>query len=319
MASTARLRRMDDFILNPIMSADALIEASDRALAKSQSLMPVGNKGKQPMSALHESFDFMPVYTSDEEEASPVDDDSASEYSLCSEISIAEVFEVQHLKCAQLVILQNPGKPRMVEMSKPASVTPVTTQPPVSALTINIPKRKASLRMPLNTRMSQDSTDSSTSRNESLSSATPDSPASTAPSSLYDELDEETIPARKHKRMSHVDLMHAVRDLPQPPITPLSPRPAPLSRKSSANDSSIKSIRRKRNFSSGFPLKFGRRDHSEDTMDSVLDRVARAEGSLTLQRHGAQHKRYSGGRPKLVARAANERAPIIVLPPFPGE
>ncbi|KAM3417423.1 hypothetical protein BST61_g5669 [Cercospora zeina] len=322
MAHIGRLRRMDDFILNPIMSADAHIHTSDLALAKSHSLMPVVNQGKQPMSEPHESFDFMPLYTSDEEGASPVDDDdTASEYSECSEISIAEVFEVQHVQCAQLVIMLNPGKPRMVEMSKPTPSPRASVCSPPSGMTINIPKRKASLRMPLSTRNSQDSTgSSSSSQNDSISSTAPESPASTAPSSLYDERDEDMIPERKHKRMSHVDLMQAVRDLPQTPITPPSPQPPSLSRRPSAKDQSINSVRRKRNFSSGFALRFGRRDPSRDTMESVRDRVERAEAGLTLQRQGAQHKRYSNGRPtKLVARAANERAPSIVLPPFPGE
>ncbi|CAK1366155.1 hypothetical protein CB0940_09417 [Cercospora beticola] len=318
MASAARIRRMDDFIINPTMSADAHIEASDMAWAKSQLVMPGNNKGKQPMSEPHESFDFWPTYTSDEEEASPVDDDSASEYSVCSEISVAEVFEVQHLRCAQLVLLQNAGKARMIEMSKAArSPRSSLSSRSSKAKSIDIPRPNLSLRMPLNTRTSQDSTGSS-SRNASLSSTTPESPLSTAPSSVYDEMEDEVIAKRKQNRVSHIDLMHAVRDLPQTPITPISPAPLPVARKLSTNAPSTKSVRRKRNFASGFASKFGRRDPSEDTMESVLDRVARAEGGLTLQRQGAQH-RYSGGRPKLVARAANERAPPIVLPPFPGE
>ncbi len=57
---------------------------------------------------------------------------------------------------------------------------------------------------------------------------------------------------------------------------------------------------------------FVRRESSAEDTESV-HQPEPANVALNV----TQPKRYSSGRPKLVARAANERAPPIVLPPCP--
>lgn len=174
--------------------------------------------------------------------------------------------------------------------------------------------------MPMSARSSQDSRTSS-SRNNSISSAAPNSPASTAPSSVYEDFEDE--PAMQHKRniSRHVDLMKAAAAMtPTSPVSPLLQRSSTFGSEvyPTARRGSTPSIRRKSKFSSGFALNkvktFVRRESVADDMENVKE-----PDPVTFTQQVPQPKRYSSGRPKLVARAANERAPPITLPPFPDE
>ncbi|KAI5365154.1 hypothetical protein Slin15195_G046910 [Septoria linicola] len=321
MAQTDSMRCMDDFLINPTISSEHEMQQSNVPSTKQHYM---NAKGKGKASLYNEmAFDFWPTYTSDEEATSPLDDDSASQYSVSSDFSVPEVLEASshnvepQCQRAQTVVIQSAGPARMVSMPK----TVVTTRQSLYVVatsehkrpSITIPQRKSSIAKPRSARTSQDTTNSS-SRNNSLSSAAPQSPVSTAPSSVYDDAEEENTTVQDKRVSRHIDLMQAARAIsPTSPVSPMLPRASTLS------SLPAPSIRRKSKFTYGFTLNrmgktFVRRESNIEDTESTKE-----PEPVNVTRNVTQPKRYSSGRPKLVARAANERAPTIVLPPFPDE
>ena len=343
MAQTESMRCMDDFLLNPtIVEQDS--QQFDMALARQDDITAPRHMGKgkavatnaEPTSftILDESIFQLdwPLYTSDEEVASPLDNDRTSQYSrttsFSSNFSMPELLEdmdgnvVEQCEEARKVTFQSAGKAKMVSTPKidpsrrSMCLPPMTTES--RRPSIVIPARRSSIGMPRSARSSQDSRTSS-SRNNSISSAAPNSPASTAPSSVYDDFEDE--PAMLHKKniSRHIDLMQAAAMTCTSPVSPMVERISTFDSEvyPTARRGSIASIRRKSKFSSGFALNkvktFVRRDSIQvDEMENVKE-----PDPVTFTQQVSQPKRYSSGRPKLVARAANERAPPITLPPFP--
>lgn len=333
-----------DFLLNPtILEQDS--HQFRFALAKQDCITASRKMGKGKAAAtkaepttftiLDESvFQFWPSYTSDEEVASPLDNHHGSQYSrttsFSSNFSMPELLEdmernlEEQCEEAQTVVIRSAGKAKMVSTPKIDPSRRSMCLPPIAVEdgrpSIVIPARRSSIGMPMSARSSQDSRTSS-SRNNSISSAAPNSPASTAPSSVYD--DSEDGPAMQHKSNNsrHIDLMQAAAMTSTSPVSPIPQRTSTFGSElyPSARRGSIPSLRRKTKFSSGFALNkvktFVRRESTQtDDKENVKE-----PDPVTFTQQVSQPKRYSSGRPKLVARAANERAPTITLPPFPDE
>jgi hypothetical protein len=351
-----------DFLLHPTVLEQGISVAKPDCLSTAaQGKAATTTMAPAAFGLIDESiFHFWPTYTSDEEAASPLnnnnnnddddDDDHSSQYSrtasFCSDMSMPDLLadlnasdDAPHCKEAQTVVIQSAGRAKMVCMPKIVDVSKRSLSPSSSSSSGPVTPVEATSRPaiilppPGSARSSQDSRTAS-SRNNSISSVVPLSPASTAPSSLYDDFDDPPLPppqlqlqrpALKHKRRisRHVDLMQAAlaisssRSVPSTPLSPTIPRSA-----SSFGDFPP-SIRRKSKFGSSFAFPrisktFALRRDTTTTVDD-LEIGRELEPPSAAQQHVAQPKRFSSGRPKLVARGANERASLLVLPPFPCE
>lgn len=331
------MRSMDDFLINPtILDHDSHqhlgMSLPNPDLMRTQQDMgkarPAATKSDSVTLPTIDESAFQPwlTYTSDEEVVSPMDADrtnqSSRNASFSSDYSMPELLEDEdahlekHCGQAQTVVIQLAGRAKMVSMPKiqvvdvPRRSMCVSTPMEGRRPSIVIPPRRRSIGMATRARWSQDSHTSSSSRH-SASSATSHSPTSTAPSSLFDDFEDE--PKTKHKRNSsrHVDLVQAARTFSETPASPMQPR------RSSTCSEYAPSIRKRSKFGSAFALHrigktFARRDSLiADGMESLK------EPEPIRTTHGVpQPKRYTSGRPKLIARGANERAPTITLPPF---
>lgn len=297
----------------------------------------VSSKSSPPVSDFSAETDCWHTYTSDEEAVSPVDNDDISMGSLDSDVSSlhswsqgdsqageqcsqAQCVEIQHVGVAKTV-----SRPRLIHiparrsMMQPISTHVSSPQRPSS------PQRASSVRLSRSARSSQESHSRSSCRN-SVTSVSPQSPASTAPSSMDDE-DVPQVTFRKTLCVSrHVDLMEAARRQ-MAPASPAAPAwtmtptlsgpalpPADATAQPKARD------RRKNRFSTNFALNrlgktFTRRD-SHDVRDE-LENVKEPEAVMVIPEVPPPHPSGRRTRTKLVARGADERAPPITLPPVP--
>lgn len=347
------MRSMDDFLIHPTILDHDSHQHLHMSLPTPDSMpappldmgkaRPAATKSESATLPTIDESAFQPwlTYTSDEEVVSPMDADrtgpSSRNASFSSDCSLPELLEDEdahlekHCGQAHTVVIQLAGRAKMVSMPKmvdiPRRSMCVSTAMEGRRPSIVIPPRRRSIGMATRARWSQDSqtsTSSSASSRHSASSATWHSPTSTAPSSLFDDFEDEPHTKHKSKRDSssrHVDLVQAARTFSERPASPASPA-APMMhprRASTCSEFAAPSIRKRSKLGSAFALHrigktFARRDSMiADGMESLKE----PEAVRATSTHGVpQPKRYSSGRPKLVARGASERAPTITLPPF---
>lgn len=346
------MRCIEDFIINPIVAVDEhsvpqqeMPQHTYFTKADWYSYPRPPKTAALVMKVSQDPTSSNNRYTSDEEAASPVDNDSSTmpsrNGSISSELSLPELLDdgcnIAEQQCsrAQAVKIKVAGKPRMVSMPKPADTYRRSTSIPVAA---EQQQKRSHSRMDSDgsrsARSSQDSR-SGHSTDDSMSDV-PGSPASTAPSSLYSEEQEAEVvkPEAKHQRRisRHIDLMEAARAIPcatspYQPSTPVMTRPATFDfptnpgRPTSIASKSSAIVRRKAKFATGLKgigRNFSRRDSNfsptHDGVSSSDFAGLTREVSYMSHRTSSHSSRPSG--PKMVARAANERAPTIQLPAF---
>ncbi|CAK3829420.1 Hypothetical predicted protein [Lecanosticta acicola] len=282
-------------------------------------------------------------YASDEEVASPIDDDmsirSGSSVSIGSIISLHDQPSdscnkiEQRCNHAQAVRIQTVGKPKVVELPKldlsyrrrpvrPATVYVHRSSRPVSA------KQRESSDDVGSSRSSHDSQD------DASNVSSPRSPASTAPSSISEEQSPEQppkLPKLQLKRNTtigrrHVDLLEAARSPTSVPSSPMFPRSVDQFRRQSTAlsdrwcaPSSPKSpaLRKMNKLSSVFDF---RTSKTSNPSSGDLESVKEPEPFYVAAQQTPQLRlppRRTSLQPKLIARGANEREPPITLPPFP--
>ncbi|KAF2172715.1 hypothetical protein M409DRAFT_16677 [Zasmidium cellare ATCC 36951] len=304
----------------------------------------IGAKGKSPAKPAASIVDLVnePVfwhgYTSDEEVASPVDDDDDDdddEFSLHSDESMDSIASSasfpeqlaetcgnvkQQCNRAQAVKIQAAGKARVVSLPKPIDIP--ARRSIMRPASPGSPSKRASIQLQSSTRNSEDS---QTTCNDSISSSSVNSPASTAPSSVDEPLEQR--PPIKHQQSfsRHVPLMEAARAFsPNSPTSgpnsPLFPQSAGLPKRHStalsdrsevASITTRSSVRRMTKLSSNFSLnKIGK---------NLVGRDSTYGGYIAPAQQHRVAARSTSLKPKMVARAANERAPPITLPPFPDD
>ncbi|KXT14081.1 hypothetical protein AC579_781 [Pseudocercospora musae] len=338
MADFTASRCMDDFFINPTIALDRLFTQPTMPGPKLRSSSIAGIEGevyrKAAASIIHlvnEPVSW-PGYASEEEAVSPIYNDSASLRSMpsfssvCSlPESLAEASAQSSQRCiqAKAIKIQTVGRPRVVSM--PKSPTRSAGRPYSSSSmhskqqSVSLPTRDSSLDFFQSARTSQES-QSRSRRHSSISSSTPRSPASTAPSSIDDD-SPLTINTSKKVFSRHIDLMEAASALSptisnSAPLTPILPRSATFNESSTSSRRQSKLVPiRGPTFSAIKNLM--RRDSvdvREDMQEPELAGVTRDVSQPSVQSGST-----SINRPKMIARAANERAPPIKLPPCPDE
>jgi hypothetical protein len=312
------------------------------------------------------------TYTSDEEAASPLGNDSNSLRSRSSFSSLHSDFSFEdnltpadhHCRMAQLVTILATGKPTVVTLPSPdpekkeksrpklpaldTSRRTIRRQSPIIDATGHNPTRPRSISKRFSTqqpllpreekeveeeednastvRSSQDS-EKSLKRTASFHwSTSPPSPTSTAPSSV-EEQPSPPQPKRQGRVSRYVDLLEAARALPPTPTTTTSSPVFPSPHLGHRRNSSI--MQRRHKFAlNRFGNSFGRKDSvggSDDGNDGNEPATTQKDPeTATAPAPSPVPRARDPSRPrvlqkKMVARAANERAPTIVLPPFPGE
>lgn len=354
MASFHAARPMEDFFINPTLRHPSTTMVDDNqlystAVAGHSEVYMIRSKGKSPAKLTASIVDLVnePVfwhgYTSEEEIASPIDDDDdddgGDEFSLHSDESIdsiasnasfpeqlAEACNNVKQQCnrAQAVKIQAAGKARVVSLPKPIDIPARRSiMRPASPGTPS-PRRATLPRLQSTSAVesARNSEDSRTTRNDSISSSV-NSPASTAPSSVDEPL-EQRPPIKHQKSFSrHVPLMEAAKAFS--PNSPTSPQYTghPKRHSTALSDRSDvtsimttrSSVRRMTKFSLN---KIGKNLVGRDSTE--LESVKEPEPNYVAPaRQYRVPARSTSLKPKMVARAANERAPPITLPPFPDE
>ncbi|KAK4501990.1 hypothetical protein PRZ48_007801 [Zasmidium cellare] len=242
-------------------------------------------KGKSPVKPAASIVDLVnePVfwhgYTSEEEVASPVDDeDDDDQFSLHSDESmdsiasnasfpeqLAEACSNVKQQCnkAQAVKIQAAGKARVVSLPKPIDIP--ARRSIMRPASPGSPSKRASLERRSPVESTRNSEDSQTTRNDSIDSSV-NSPASTAPSSVDEPLYRR--PPIKHQQSfsRHVDLMEAAKACSSPisgPNSPMFPQSSGLPKRHStalsdrsdvASIITRSSVRRMTKLSSNFSL-----------------------------------------------------------------
>lgn len=368
MAAFHAARPMEDFFINPTLLEDWPLRSTTTMVDDNQlyttavahhDVYMTKSEGKQPLKPTASIVDLVnePVfwhgYTSDEEIASPIgndtDDDQMSFRSAESIDSIVSIVSLpeqlaeacdnvkQQCNRAQAVKIQAAGRARVVSLPKPIDIP--ARRSLVRPASPGSPSKRSSLP-----RIGSDpafqsvrsSEDSRMSRNDSVSSSSINSPASTAPSSVDEPVERRPPFKHQHSFSRHIPLMEAARAIS--PTTPTSRSGSPmvyqptgipkrhssaLSERSETASISTKSSRRMTKFSSGFGLnKIGKNLVGRDSMQGGdLESVKEPEPNYiapSVQQPRVPARTTSMNmKPKMVARAANERAPTITLPAFP--
>ncbi|KAK4621752.1 hypothetical protein CLAFUW4_07116 [Fulvia fulva] len=366
MADSRASRPIEDFFVNPAFNFDFNFNCDTRHQQSKMvdnnnlytgatnqyndcwftSTKALNSDGKAPTAVTHlvNNSSQLRGYTSDEETASPIDDDNSSVYSDYSGISdftlpeaLAESCNQVEQQCseAQAVKIQSAGKAKVVSLPKLVDIP--SRRGVVRPASISLNPNSSSRR---NSAMQQSVRSSEDSHHGSVNSSVMDSPASTAPSSLIIDRSLE-VKRRSSVASRHVPLLEAARAIspttPYPtstPSTPLEPRSVGLikrentvsSQRSNSTTSSLKlPIKRMNKLSSNFSLnRIGKefRDTfvpKDAARRSYLEDVKEPEPVMVTQQAPQSPRNSSISKPKMVARAANERAPTIELPPFPGD
>lgn len=348
-------RPMEDFFLNPTfdpnhnnfyhaMSVDypsTTYLPQDEYYLQSTKLAPLEST---LMADVHrKTMVWTTGYTSDEEVASPTDDDSsmrsASSVSLGSVLSLHDeaVDSCDHIeqRCnqAQAVRIQPAGKARIVDLPKLDLSYRRRSVRPASMMSLRLSRPASPVQ-----RLSEEihsSRSSQDSRADSSNLSSPHSPASTAPSSISEE-QSASEPQKPNLQVQcntnsprHIDLLEAVRSPISIPNSPAFPRTVNQVKRQSTSMSDWSSIyssssispaiRKMNKFSSKFDLKgFGKKSSPAQADD--LESVKEPEPLHATQQAPQLYpptRRSSLGQSKLVARGANERAAPITLPAFP--
>lgn len=351
-------RPMEDFFINPTLRMDHRLRSSTMvddnqlymAAAAHHDFYMAKSKGKEPVKPSASIVDLVnePVfwhgYTSEEEVASPVDDDDVmslhsdvSIYSIASSTSLPEQLAEtcsnvqQQCNRAQAVKIQAAGKARVVSLPKPIDIPARRSiMRPASPGTPSKRPSLARLRSTEGFESTRSSEDSRNNRTDSISSSSVNSPASTAPSSVDDSMDRRPPIKHQHSFSRHVPLMEAAKAFSPPnsagPYSPMFPQSAGLPKRQSTSMSdrsevssittNRSSVRRMTKFSSGFGLnkitknRVGRESMQGGDLESVKEPEPNYIAPTTQPRIPA---RTTSMKPKMVARGANERAPPMEL------
>ncbi|EME43657.1 hypothetical protein DOTSEDRAFT_72873 [Dothistroma septosporum NZE10] len=355
MADFRTSRPIEDFFVNPafnfgtrrqqsnMVDDDTLYSGGADRFTHfwSTETRPTPSKGKAPATVTDLTDKSMTLhgYTSEEETASPIDDDSCSVTSAYSDSdnsdftfpeALAESCNKVEQQCnrAQAVEIRLAGKAKVVSLpklvdipSRRGVVRPASIEHRRKSI-----QRRNSADHPQSARSSQDS------HHGSDNSSVMDSPASTAPSSVIIEHSIE-LKRRSSIASRHVPLMEAARAIS--PTTPnftystnslIEPRSLNTttregilsSQRFNSTTSSLRLPLRRMNKLS-LSSNFGLARIGKELRDTFVPKDAEAGiVNVAPQMPQAQARNASLSKTKMVARAANERAPMIELPPFPG-
>ncbi|KXS99331.1 hypothetical protein AC578_6740 [Pseudocercospora eumusae] len=328
-------RCMDDFFINPTIALDPFLNQPTMPEAKPPSSSIAGmerdvySKASASIIDLVDEPVFWHGYASDEEAVSPIDNDLASLRSMPSFTSAYSSPESlpqssgqssQTCSQAKAIKIHTVGRPRVVSM--PKSPTRSTGRPSSSSSiaskqhSLSVPARESSMDFSQSARSSHES-QSRSSRHSSIRSSSPTSPASTTPSSIDDD---EPLPTNTTKKpySRHIDLMEAASALS--PTTSNSLPPPPILPRPTFNEPSTFPKRQSRLVLPSKAPKFSaikhlmRRDSVDVQQEADVPSVTR-----DVSQPGSTSIISTRPKNKMIARAADERAPPIQLPPCPHE